>query len=558
MRRFLLSAVAALATVSAVPMASAQTLKVVMHSDVKVLDPIWSGAYITRNHGYMLYDVLFAMDEKFQVKPQMVDTWTTSDDGLVWTFKLRDGLEWHDGQPVTAEDCVASLKRWAARDAMGQKLAQSLQEYKVVDPKTFQIVLKEKFGAVIESLGKPSVVVPFMMPKRIAETDPFKQIEEYIGSGPFVFKKDEWKPGEKLVYTKFAKYKPRSEPMSGLSGGKVVSVDRVEWVWIPDAETQVNALLKGELDMLEAVSTDHLPLVEKDKGVRVIKGRVSNQYAFRPNWLLPPFNNEKVRQAAALALNQEDFLQANIGDKRFWQTCKAMFTCGSPLATDAGMAGLVEGNAAKARALLAEAGYDGHAAGADRPRRHQAARSGRKVAAGEGRLQGRDGVDGLAERDRAACQEGAGLGGRLERLLDELVPGRHPRPADDAVPDRELRQGPGRLALRRGTGEAARSVREGGHGSREEGRRHGRSGARHQGGHARAAWRMVRGERRALQYRDAESAPSGHGLLGGNEEVRRPRRAQKESSGASQESLLKRLRRPLANVLNEQCGCGAG
>ena len=209
MRRFLLSAVAALATVSAVPLASAQTLKVVMHSDVKVLDPIWSGAYITRNHGYMLYDVLFAMDEKFQVKPQMVDTWTTSDDGLVWTFKLRDGLEWHDGQPVTAEDCIASLKRWSARDAMGQKLAQALQEYKVVDPKTFQIVLKEKFGAVIESLGKPSVVVPFMMPKRIAETDPFKQIEEYIGSGPFVFKKDEWKPGEKLVYTKFAKYKPR-------------------------------------------------------------------------------------------------------------------------------------------------------------------------------------------------------------------------------------------------------------------------------------------------------------------------------------------------------------
>ena len=359
MRRFLLSAAAALATVSVVPIASAQTLKVVMHSDVKVLDPIWSGAYITRNHGYMLYDVLFAMDEKFQVKPQMVDTWTTSDDGLVWTFKLRDGLEWHDGQPVTAEDCVASLKRWSARDAMGQKLAQSLQEYKIVDPKTFQIVLKEKFGAVIESLGKPSVVVPFMMPRRIAETDPFKQIEDYIGSGPFVFKKDEWKPGEKLVYTKFAKYKPRTEPMSGLSGGKVVSVDRVEWMWIPDAETQVNALLKGEIDYLESVSSDHLPLIEKDKGIRIIKGRVSNQYAFRPNWLLPPFNNEKIRQAAALALNQEDFLQANIGDKRFYQTCKAMFTCGSPLATDAGMAGLVEGNAAKARALLAEAGYDG-------------------------------------------------------------------------------------------------------------------------------------------------------------------------------------------------------
>ncbi|MDP2333608.1 MAG: ABC transporter substrate-binding protein [Reyranella sp.] len=358
MRRILLASAVALATaVSSI--ASAQTLRVVMHSDVKVLDPIWSGAYITRNHGYMLYDTLFAMDEKFQVKPQMVDSYTTSDDGLTWTFKLRDGLEWHDGQPVTAEDCVASLKRWSARDAMGQKLAQSILEYKIVDPKTFQIVLKEKFGQLIQAIGKPSVVVPFMMPKRIAETDPFKQIDEYVGSGPFVFKKDEWKPGEKLVYTKFAKYKPRAEPMSGLAGGKVVGLDRVEWVWIPDAETQVNALLNGEIDMLESVSSDHLPLLEKNKNIRIIKNTTSNQYVFRMNWLLPPFNNVKVRQAAAMALNQIDFLQANIGDSRFYRTCKAMFTCGTPLATDAGMAGLVEGNSAKAKEMLAASGYDG-------------------------------------------------------------------------------------------------------------------------------------------------------------------------------------------------------
>lgn len=358
MRRFVLIAAASIAAALS-SVASAQTLKVVMHSDVKVLDPIWSGAYITRNHGYMLYDTLFAMDEKFQVKPQMVDSFTTSDDGLTWTFKLRDGLEWHDGQPVTAEDCVASLKRWSARDAMGQKLAQSILEYKIVDPKTFQIVLKEKFGQLIQAIGKPSVVVPFMMPKRIAETDPFKQIDDYVGSGPFVFKKDEWKPGERLVYTKFAKYKPRAEPMSGLAGGKVVGLDRVEWVWIPDAETQVNALLNGEIDMLESVSSDHLPLLEKNKNIRIIKNTTSNQYVFRMNWLLPPFNNVKVRQAAAMALNQIDFLQANIGDSRFYRTCKAMFTCDTPLATDAGMEGLVEGNSAKAKEMLAASGYDG-------------------------------------------------------------------------------------------------------------------------------------------------------------------------------------------------------
>jgi peptide/nickel transport system substrate-binding protein len=358
MRRLLLATAAALAAFTS-SIASAQTLKAVMHSDVKVLDPIWSGAYITRNYGYMVYDTLFAMDEKYQVKPQMVDSFTTSDDGLTWTFKLREGLEWHDGQPVTAEDCVASLKRWAVRDAMGQKLAQSIQDYKIVDPKSFQIVLKEKFGQLINAIGKPSVVVPFMMPKRIAETDPFKQIDDYIGSGPFIFKKDEWKPGEKLVFAKFAKYKPRAEPAAGLSGGKVVKVDRVEWIWIPDAETQVNALLNGEIDYLESVSTDHLALVEKSKEIRVIRNITSNQYVFRMNWLQPPFNNVKVRQAAAMALNQIDFLQANIGDSRFYRTCKAMFTCDTPLASNAGMEGLVEGNSVKAKEMLAASGYDG-------------------------------------------------------------------------------------------------------------------------------------------------------------------------------------------------------
>jgi peptide/nickel transport system substrate-binding protein len=359
MRRFMLASVTALAAVCAAPFASAQTLKVVMHSDLKVLDPIWSGAYIVRNHGYMLYDTLFAMDEQFQIKPQMVDSWSTSDDGLTWTFKLRDGLEWHDGTPVTAEDCIASLKRWAVRDSMGLKLSQSLQDYKVVDPKTFQLVFKEKFGPVLESLGKPSVVVPFMMPKRVAETDPYKQIEDYTGSGPFILKKDEWKPGEKTVYLKNSKYKPRSEPASGLAGGKVVNLDRVEWVWIQDTETQVNALLKGEIDMIESVNYDTLPVLEKDKGVRVIKGHTSNQYVFRMNWLIPPFNNVKIRQAAMVALSQEEFLQANIGDKRFYRVCKALFTCDTPLASEVGMENVLNGNAQKAREMLKEAGYDG-------------------------------------------------------------------------------------------------------------------------------------------------------------------------------------------------------
>ncbi len=218
MRRFLVASVAALAALSATSFASAQTLRVVMHSDVKIIDPIWSGAYITRNYGYMLYDTLFAIDAKLAIKPQMVDSWKTSDDGLTWTFILRDGLEWHDGQPVTAEDCVASLKRWSARDSMGQKLASYGADYKIVDAKTFQIVLKEKFGLLLEALGKPSVVVPFMMPKRVAETDPFKQIDEMIGSGPFTLNKADWKPGEKLTFQKNKKYKPTARADVGPVG----------------------------------------------------------------------------------------------------------------------------------------------------------------------------------------------------------------------------------------------------------------------------------------------------------------------------------------------------
>jgi peptide/nickel transport system substrate-binding protein len=148
-----------------------KTFRVVMHSDLKSLDPVWSGAYIVRNHGYLVYDTLFALDEKFQVQPQMAESWRQSEDGLVTTITLRPGLLWHDGKPVTAEDCIASLKRWQARDSMGQKLVDFLKEYRAVDERTFEIVLKERFGPLLEAIGKPSVVVPFMMPKRVAETD---------------------------------------------------------------------------------------------------------------------------------------------------------------------------------------------------------------------------------------------------------------------------------------------------------------------------------------------------------------------------------------------------
>ena len=231
--------------------AQAQTLRAVMHADIKIIDPIWTSAYNVRNYGYMVYDTLLAMDEKLAVKPQMLEGWKISDDKLTYTFTLRDGLKFHDGAPVTSADCIASLQRWAPKDAMGQKLFSLVRELKPVDDKTFVMVLKEPYGLVLESLGKPSSTVPFIMPKRVADTPNNVQISDTTGSGPFVFRKDLWRPGEKTVYDKFKDYKPRAEPASGLAGGKVVHVDRVEWLNITDAQTAVNALMSGEIDYID-------------------------------------------------------------------------------------------------------------------------------------------------------------------------------------------------------------------------------------------------------------------------------------------------------------------
>ena len=354
----LLATTAALLTAG---VASAQTtLKVVMLSDLKILDPIWTTAYIVRDHGYMVYDTLLAMDAELKVKPQMVDSWTVSDDKLTYKFVLRDGLKFHDGQPVTAEDCVASIKRWGARDAMGQKLMQFTRELAVVDAKTFTLSLKEPFGMVLEALGKPSSSVPFIMPKRIAETPPDKQVSEFIGSGPFVFKKDQWRPGEKVVYEKFADYKPRPEPPSGLAGGKQVFVDRVEWVVLPDAQTSVNALIAGEIDMMQQPPFDMHPLLESTKGIKLVDlNTLGTHFAFRFNTLHKPFDDPRIRVAALYALSQKDSLAAGVGNPKYEKVCKDLFGCGTPLSTSKGWEDKLNGDTAKSKELLKAAGYDG-------------------------------------------------------------------------------------------------------------------------------------------------------------------------------------------------------
>ena len=357
--RLSLSALAVSVALAASPI-DAKTITAVMHSDLRVIDPGFTTAYITRNHGYMVYDTLLAEDANFKIQPQMAD-WKVSDDKLTYTFTLRDGLKWHDGMPVTAEDCVASLKRWGRNDGMGQKLMDFTASLEASDARTITLKLKEPYGLVLESIGKPSSLVPFMMPKRLAETPAGQQIKEQIGSGPFKFAAAEFQPGVKAVYVKNTDYMPRKEPPSWTSGGKVVKVDRVEWITMADAQTAMNALQSGDIDFFENPSFDVIPILSADKELKVeTLNKLGFQTLGRMNFLYPPFDNVKVRRAAFMAMNQKDVLDALVGNPEYYKVCGAVFVCGTPLETDVGAESLVKGNGmAEAKKLLAESGYDG-------------------------------------------------------------------------------------------------------------------------------------------------------------------------------------------------------
>ena len=343
--------------------ASAQdkVLRVVPHSNLNILDPIWTTQYMARNHGYMVYDTLFGTDEKNRIQAQMVEKWSESPDHRLWTFTLRPGLAFHDGRPVTGEDVVASLERWGKRDAMGQKLMTFVERMDAPAANSFRIFLREACGFVLEALGKPSSNVPFIMPKRVAETPADKQIDDATGSGPYMFVKEEFKPGDKAVYIKNTRYVPRKEPPSGTAGGKQVYVDRVEWnLALRDAQAQVNALARGEVDVIEQPAFESYAALQADKNVQVVNSNpLGFQYMCRFNHLHAPFNNVKVRQAALAAMTQEPFLRAQVGIKEFYRSCPSMFTCNTPYGSAKGSDIQSKSNVRKAQELLKSSGYDG-------------------------------------------------------------------------------------------------------------------------------------------------------------------------------------------------------
>lgn len=354
---FLLAPIAA--ALMAAPVAQSQTITAVMQSGLRILDPQITTVSMTTYHGYMIYDTLVSLDSNYQVQPQMAE-WEESEDGKTYTFTLRDGLKWHDGAPVTSEDCIASIRRWAQQDKMGQMLMPLVSDMNVLDDQSFEVVLKEATPLLLQGLSKIGGPVPFMMPKRMAETPSTESVSEHIGSGPFKFVADEFRPNVKVVYEKNTDYIPRSEPPSWTAGGKAVHVDRVEWVTMPDQVTTVNALLNEEIDYAEIMPYDLLPMVENADDVEVVLiGKLGWQSVYRFNFKHAPFDQKLVRQAAMHAIGQEDVMKAVVGNPTYYQTCGAVLGCGGPFENTENSDWVVNPDIDKAKELLEEAGYDG-------------------------------------------------------------------------------------------------------------------------------------------------------------------------------------------------------
>lgn len=334
-------------------------LRFVPQANLANPDPIWTTATVAINHGYMVFDTLYGIDDAVESQPQMCAGHALSDDKLTWTFTLRDGLSFHDGEKVRAVDCTTSIERWAVKDPFGQQLKLLTEEMKPLDDKRFSIRLKKPFSQMLYALGARNC---FMMPERMAKTPASEQIKEYVGSGPYMFLKDEWVSGARAAWAKFDKYLPRNEKPSYWAGGKVVHFDRVEWIVQPDPATAAAALQTGEVDWVELPLIDLVPMLKRSDDLQV---KVFDPFGWMGvlafNHLYPPFDNVKLRQALLPAVDQQLFVQSMVGDqKALGRVPVGYFTDGSPMANKAGLSGLSgPRDIALAKKLVAESGYKG-------------------------------------------------------------------------------------------------------------------------------------------------------------------------------------------------------
>lgn len=362
-RTLLAGAAAALARPALAQGDHASTLRYIPQADVTVLDPLGTTAYPTRNHGFMCWDTLYGIDSQFRPQPQLAEGHLVEDDGKRWTFTLRDGPTFHDGEKVRAADAVASIKRWMPKDTHGQTLVTRLDEIRALDDRRFEIRLKRPFGLMLDALGKAFSYPCFIYPQRFAEIDPAKPFSEVVGSGPYRFVADERVSGAQVVYRRFDKYVPTPVGTPEMvAGPKLANFERVEWKVIPDPATSAAAMQAGEMDWWEVVDPDLNALLARARNVVLDRIDQGGTYAsLRLNQLYPPFNDPAVRRAMFPIISQADFMQTVAGEnRRMWQDGIGFFSAASPLASDAGMAALTgPRDPAKTKSVLAAAGQAG-------------------------------------------------------------------------------------------------------------------------------------------------------------------------------------------------------
>ncbi|TIO24070.1 ABC transporter substrate-binding protein [Mesorhizobium sp.] len=329
--------------------------------DLSVFDPIWTTNSITADHGAAIYDTLFSLDSKFMPQPQMVGKWGVSDDSKTYTFELRDGLGWHDGTPVTAADCVASIRRWAQVAPGGQLIMARASDISKKDEKTFTIALKEPLELLIDVLATLSPPYLFIMREKDANLPATEQVTANIGSGPFRFNEALARPGASFTYDRNGEYVPRKEPSDGLAGGKIVNVDRVKWEVISDQQTAMAALQASEVDYFETPPADLFSVIESDPDLELqVLNKAGENVVLRMNFLQKPFDNVKARQAVLHLIDQDAFMRVISPDPKYSSTVHSMFGSGTLYHNDENTGWYKKGgDPEKAKQLFKEAEYAG-------------------------------------------------------------------------------------------------------------------------------------------------------------------------------------------------------
>ena len=338
-RAFLATAASALAAPALAQPGRVATLRFVPQSNLVSLDPIWTTATVTANHGYYVYDTLYGVDGRMRPQPQMAEGHETSDDGRTWRIRLRDGLLFHDGTPVRAIDCAASLKRFAAADEFGKLLGRVVERWGAADDRTLEIKLTKPFPLLLDVLAKTDSRVPFIMPERLAQTrrprprSPRWSAPARTGScrtstTPAAASRMRSSPA-----TCRGRRRPtgpraaRSRTTTGSSGTSFPTPRP------PRRRCATTRWMVGEPDRRP------IPMLRRDANIRMMiqnpAGQLRRHAAEQP---AAPFDKEAIRRAVMMAVDQEDYMGAVYGteDKSVWRTCYSLFPCGTPLESEEG------------------------------------------------------------------------------------------------------------------------------------------------------------------------------------------------------------------------------